>query len=114
MDVDNSGQVSLRELRRVLAGETLRTITVEFDQTDCGIIWNLDEDDCVIIKSIEKSSPADGVSELINGLRLLRINSTPIQLYEKKSLQVLQNEFIKLHDDKMELEFLEPLVSKNN
>jgi hypothetical protein len=91
-------------------GDTIRTITVQFDHPDAGIIWNLDEDNCVVIQQIEKNSPADGISELINGLRLLRINNKPITLYDRKSLDTLQNELVKLHEEEMELEFLEPLV----
>lgn len=110
MDVDNSGLVSLRELERVLMGDTLRTIVVEFDHPDSGIIWNLDADECVAIQRIETSSPASRKSELINGLRLLRVNQTPMQLYQSHSLEVLHKELIKVHDDYVDYEFIEPLV----
>jgi hypothetical protein len=111
MDIDNSGLISLRELRRVLTGTTARaTLNVRFEHPDVGIVWNLDQDDCVVIDHIEDKSPATLKTEVINGLMLLRINSCPITPYDRGSLEVLHKELIKIHDDYMELEFVEPLV----
>lgn len=67
MDVDNSGSVSLRELKRVLMGgmEDFRLTMVEnFRNADTGMSYVLDEDNCVIIKSIEPHSPASKVFPL--------------------------------------------------
>jgi len=114
MDLDNSGLISLRELRRVLTGTTARsTLSVHFDHPDVGIIWNLDRDNCVVIESIEAKSPASAHPEVIQGLMLLRVNNTPVTPYDPSSLQVLHKELIELHDDPMELEFVEPLFIIN-
>ena len=111
MDIDNSGLISLRELRRVLTGTTARnTLLVRFEHPDVGIVWNLDQDDCVVIDHIEDKSPASLRTAVINGLMLLRINNCPITPYDRASLEVLHKELIRVHDDYMELEFVEPLV----
>jgi hypothetical protein len=111
MDVDNSGFISLRELRRVLTGHSANNLLLaEFPHPDVGIIWNLDQDDCVCIDFIEDKSPASLNRDLINGLILMRINDTIIPPYESHSLQLLQNELIRIHDHNVEFEFVEPLV----
>jgi hypothetical protein len=112
MDVDNSGFISLRELRRVLTGHSANNLLlVEFSHPDVGIVWNLDHDDCVHIAHIEDKSPASLNRDLINGLILMRINETIIPPYDAQSLQLLQSELIRIHDQPVELEFVEPLVS---
>lgn len=111
MDVDNSGFISLRELRRVLTGHNAHSLLLaKFDHPDVGIIWNLDEDDCVCISHIEDKSPASLNRDLINGLILMRINQTMIPPYDRRSLQLLHDQLIKIHDQDIELEFVEPLV----
>ena len=111
MDVDNSGFISLRELRRVLTGHSAHSLLLaEFPHPDVGIIWNLDHDDCVCIAHIEDKSPASLNPDLINGLILMRINQTTIPPYNRRSLQILQDELIRIHDQDIELEFVEPLV----
>ena len=109
MDVDRSGLVSLRELQRVLCGDTFRTLDAEFDHPDVGIAWSLDSDNCVCISQIEKYSPAAANRNLINGLRLYSINDVKLKMFQKKSLEKLQHEMIKIHDDPVTLKFVEPL-----
>lgn len=112
MDVDNSGFISLRELRRVLTGHSAHSVLLaQFEHPDVGIVWNLDQDDCVSISQIEDKSPASLNRDLTVGLILLRINNLTLEPYNRYSLQLLQNELIRIHDQNIELEFVEPLVS---
>ena len=109
MDADRSGLVSLRELKRILCGDTFRTLDVRFDHPDIGITWSLDNDNCVCIANIEEKSPASHDRTLINNLRLYQINDMKIRQYERRSLEALQHELIKIHDEPIELKFVEPL-----
>ena len=51
MDIDGSGNVDLREIKRVLMSDMERIMEDSFDHADCGIIWGLDEQNCVVIKT---------------------------------------------------------------
>jgi len=112
MDADQSGKISLDELQRVLNGEKLRSITVDFDHPDTGMVWGLDEDDCVVITSIEVGSPAQENAKLLPGLRLKRIDSHEIPLFEKSSLERTLEVLGEIYNQPLQFEFMDPLVGK--
>ena len=65
MDVDGGGSISLRELNRVMMGDSQRYISCDFGHPDTGIIFGLDEENCVIIADIETDSMASKYPFLI-------------------------------------------------
>jgi hypothetical protein len=113
MDIDNSGSVSLRELNRVLMGDVEQFISCEFSHPDTGILWEMDDENCVTIASIENNSPASKFPFLIPKMKLAKINNTIIPQNNEKSLQQVYTELLKLRNGSATLEFLEPALIIN-
>ena len=114
MDIDNSGTISLREIKRVLMGsDIIRTFAESFLSADTGISFKLDEDDCVCIDEIEPGSPAFGKLTLVTGLRVLRVNQQLVPKCDKNSLQIVFRELMRSQDREVEFEFLEPIIIIN-
>lgn len=70
IDVDQSGNVDLREIKRYMTTEIERHMEDRFEHPDCGLVWGLDDDDAVVIRHIEELSPASKKTFLLPGLRL--------------------------------------------
>lgn len=66
--------------------------------------------DCLIIESIEPKSPASAVPEIIHGLRVIRVNDYYFMPNDKNALQDLLQYLLQLHDEKLEIEILEPTL----
>lgn len=113
MDIDGGGSISLREIKRVLMGEAVRFVSCSFDHPDSGLLYELDEENCVVIADIESDSIATKFPFLINRMRLFRINDFKVQLYDARSLQKVYQELVRLGDDPVELDFVEPLIVIN-
>ena len=111
MDIDGSGNVDLREIKRVLMSDMERIMEDSFDHADCGIIWGLDEQNCVVIKSVEKFSPATKRRYLLPGLRLKTINDKEIPLNGgKKSLDLVHKMILRTGpEDPLNMIYYEPL-----
>lgn len=110
MDVDGGGSITLREVNRVLMGESTRFFTVRFDHPDVGITWGVDHENSVVITTIEHNSPASQVASLIIGLKLTSINDRPVLQNGKLSLHDAVLFLLQLHSDPVEFEFLEPTL----
>ena len=110
MDKDLSGKISFQEFREVLLGENIERTYIEFDYADCGIIWELDEDNCVVLKGVEKGSPAESTSQLVRGLKLLQINDELVPQHDPSALEFVTSLLEDIYDDPVSLEFLHPLV----
>ena len=110
MDVDGGGTISLRELKRVLMGDDDRYVTCDFTHPDTGIVWRLDEEDCVCIDSIEQDSSAMLFPFLITRMRIHRINRQKIHLYDPSQLQALYQILLQLGSTPVEIEFVEPII----
>jgi hypothetical protein len=113
MDIDGGGSISLRELSRVLMGEVVRFVSCSFEHPDSGILFGLDEESCVIISEIESDSVALRFPFLITRMRLFRINDFKIRQNDAKYLQKVYQELVKLGDDPVEMDFIEPLIVVN-
>eukprot|EP00981_Chlorochromonas_danica_P014681 scaffold8581_cov181-Ochromonas_danica.AAC.3 len=113
MDVDGGGTVSLRELNRVLMGEVIRFVSADFDHPDTGLVFGLDEENCVVIVTIEERSAASAVPFLIERMRLHAINEKLIKPHNKKSLTFLYEELLRINDDALTLSFDEPILIIN-
>jgi hypothetical protein len=113
MDIDGGGSISLRELNRVLMGEVVRFVSCAFEHPDSGLLFGLDEENCVIVSEIESDSIARKFPFLVTRMRLFRMNDFKVKLYEAKSLQKVYQELVKLGDDPVELDFVEPLIVIN-
>jgi len=110
MDTNAGGSITLREIKRVLTGDTDTTLTARFDHPDTGILWMLDSDSCVAIDRCEQFSPASGNPFLIHGLRIVGINELPIPQGDPNAFTILYNEILRLHDEPCVLEFVEPPI----
>ena len=110
IDTNNAGTITLRELKRCLMGDTFRTFPKDFDHPDTGIIFGLDEDDCVVISGIEPSSPASLDPFLNLGLHLWSINGVLIPPHRKESLILTNKQLVSLFDDAVRFEFVEPIL----
>lgn len=113
MDTDNSGSISLREINKLLMGDVFRSFTIEFDHPDTGIKWGYDSENCVAVTDVEPHSPAEDVTNLIRGLRVLRLNETTIPQHDSRSMELLYQKLISIYQEKTEFEFLEPLFYIN-
>eukprot|EP01038_Epipyxis_sp_PR26KG_P005825 gene5825-8032_t len=113
MDVDHGGSISLREINRMLLGDIDKYLACRFDHPDTGIIWGLDSEKCVIISSIEENSEASKLPYLIKNMKLVKINDLTIQKGNSKSLQLVFQQLLKLSDESVNLEFLEPILIIN-
>jgi hypothetical protein len=100
MDTDGGGSIDLRELKRLLiGGGEAQTFEVTFEHPDSGIVWILDQDNCVCIDHVEVHSPATKELACIKGLRLCRVNDVDIHhAGGDESLQALFAELIHTHD----------------
>ena len=79
IDLDSNGYVTLREIERVLAGTAGEKVLVEsFEESDTGITFELDSEECPVIHSIADQSHAYFRATLVPGLRLLRVNSVEV------------------------------------
>jgi len=110
MDTDLSGKISFPELKRVLNGENFRTMTVEFNHPDCGIVWEIDSDLCVSICKTERGSPASANPIITRGLRLVNINDQPVPQNDASCLSVARTILEDLDHEPVKFDFLEPLV----
>jgi molecular chaperone GrpE (heat shock protein) len=108
MDIDNSGCVSNREVRRLLTGHREKFITFEFDHPDTGIIWGLDKEDNVIVKSVEPFSPASKRVEIVRGFRLRQVNGVMLPQKDKNGLKVLHKELIRAAHGSVIFQVYEP------
>jgi hypothetical protein len=113
MDVDNGGSVTLRELYRVLMGDAIRYVGCEFAHPDSGIVWGLDEESCVSIMDIEDASSALSFPFLILRMRLHSINGQIIPQHDPKSLELVYQLLLQLHEDPVTFEFIEPIIVVN-
>lgn len=109
MDVDNGGSVSLREMKRVLMGDVYKEVTVEFDHPDCGITWTTDDEGYVVVKGIDPVSPAIHQPNVIQKLRLAKINGTEVG-NARNSLQLLFKLIVELDHNPIRLDFIEPAL----
>lgn len=103
----------MRELKRVLMGEAVRYVSADFDHPDTGIVFGLDEEQCVIIVDIEADSAAARFPFLIQKMRLYRINDFQVRLHNEKALNEVLQELLRLHDTELVLEFYEPTIIVN-
>jgi hypothetical protein len=76
-------------------------------------VWGLDEEACVAIAQIEEGSLALNFPFLILRMRLHAINGQEIPLHDPKSLELVYSILLKLHDDPVTLQFLEPMIVIN-
>jgi len=113
MDVDNGGSITLRELYRVLMGDAIRYVSCDFSHPDSGIVWGLDEEACVAIMDIEEGSLALNFPFLILRMRIHSINGTVIPQHDPKSLELVYEQMLRLHEDPVTLEFIEPIIVVN-
>lgn len=114
MDVDNSGCITIRELQRLLMGQFSKTMPLDFDHPDSGIVWGLDKKNNVIVQSIEKESPASKHFDIIPGFKLKKVNSVLLTQENKVGLKELHKELIRSGHGAIHYEFFEPffLISK--
>ena len=110
IDTNSGGCVTLRELKRCLMGDTFRTFSKKFDHPDTGIVFGLDEDDCVVVQAIEPGSPAALDPYMQTGLQLWEINGIKIPPHDSTSLKKTHEELISLYDDPVHFEFVEPVL----
>jgi hypothetical protein len=110
MDADNGGSVSLREVNRVMMGDTIRYVTVTFDHPDTGIVWAVDQDNCVVISSVEPYSIAANEPVLVENMRIVRINDMLLPLSNPNCLSYLYQKLVQTGASPVELEFLEPII----
>ena len=114
MDIDGGGSISLRELNRVMMGDMQRYVTCDFSHPDTGIIFGVDEEQCVMIASIEAESMASKYPFLIPRMRLHRVNANfYVKPYDARSLQAVYQQLLRLHDEPVALEFYEPIIVIN-
>jgi len=113
MDVDNGGSISLRELKRCVMGDISDTLEISFDHPDCGIVWGVDEDNCIIVDRVEENSPASLINFLVPRLRLVKFNGKNVPPHDKSFLQYIYKELFKLIDESITLEFKEPVLIFN-
>lgn len=113
MDVDGGGSISLRELNRVLMGEVIRFVSCDFDHPDTGIVFGLDEENCVAIIDIEPRSAAAAFPFLIERMRLYQIDDIVVKQHDKKSLQAVYEELLRIHDEPLTFSFHEPILIIN-
>lgn len=113
MDVDNGGSISLRELNRVLMGDAERFLTCDFEHPDTGIVWGLDEDNCVVITSIEQHSHAIKFPFLVKKMKLYKIDDAKVPQYNPGALEFVYQELLRHHDEPVSLVFLEPVIIIN-
>jgi Ca2+-binding EF-hand superfamily protein len=113
MDVDSGGSISLRELYRVLMGDATRYVSCDFEHPDSGIVWGLDEENCVAIMSIEEGSLALNFPFLIQRMRLNAINGEVIPQHNPKALDMVYEMLLKLHEDPVTLQFVEAIIVIN-
>ena len=98
IDIDGGGTITIRELKRVMSGSSVRYFSCEFAHPDAGIVWGLDEEQCVCIDVIEHHSLASNDPSLTRHLRIHSINEIVIPLHNPRSLNILHYELIKLHN----------------
>lgn len=113
MDVDGGGSISLRELNRILMGEVIRFVSCDFDHPDTGIVYGLDEENCAAIIEIEAMSSASQFPFLIERMRLHKINDLVIKQHDRKSLDTVYKELLRIHDEPLTLTFHEPVLIIN-
>ena len=113
MDSDNGGSISLREVNRVMMGDSVRYVTMNFEHPDTGVVWALDEDNCVIIASVEPYSLGAAEPILVENMRLVRINNSEIPLHDPRALSLLYRKLVQCDTSPIELEFLEPILILN-
>lgn len=113
MDADHGGSVTLREINRVMMGESVRYVKIQFSHPDTGIIWALDTDKCVVVGSMEPFSLASQEPILVENMRLVRINDTAIPIKNANSLRLVYQTLVQLKNSEVEFEFLEPIIILN-
>jgi hypothetical protein len=95
-------------------GQFSKSMPMDFDHPDTGIIWGLDLRNNVVIKAIEKDSPASKCFDIIPGFKLKMINKEVITQENKVGLKQLHKELIRSGHGAIHYDFFEPffLVSK--
>jgi len=76
-------------------------------------VWGLDEENSVIITSIEAQSLATKFPFLVKKMKLHKIDNVIIPQYKATSLQLVYQELLKHHDEAVTLEFVEPIIIIN-
>ena len=104
IDCDNSGTVDLGEIRRVLLGERLTTVSATFPNSDNGLSFKVDDLGFVAIDKVSEGSPASTKVSLLPGLRMLRVNDLNLEDVEvideeeDKKGKLASQEFIRRED----------------
>ncbi len=89
-----------------MMGDMQRYVTCDFSHPDTGIIFGVDEEQCVMIASIEAESMASKYPFLIPRMRLHRVNANfYVKPYDARSLQAVYQQLLRLHDEPVALEF---------
>ena len=96
-----------------MTGGTERYVTIDFEHPDTGIVWGLDEDNSVAVKSMEAHSSASRQPLLVEHMKLVRINDLKLELKNPHSLTKLYRKLVQLNHTRLELEFLEPIIILN-
>eukprot|EP00605_Chrysophyceae_sp_TOSAG23-4_P000956 GSChrysophyteH1.ASY1.ANO1.1056.1 assembled CDS len=110
IDTSGGGSITLRELKRCLMGDTFRTFSKKFDHPDTGFILGIDEDDCVVIKDIERGSPAAQDPFLSTGLQIWSINGQNIKPNDPNSIHDAYRIILSIFDGDITFEFVEPVI----
>jgi len=113
IDTSGAGSITLRELKRCLMGDTFRTFPKRFAHPDTGFVLGVDEDDCVVIKSIEPGSPASLDAFLSVGLQIWKINGHQIPPNDPLSVKLAYRILMGLHDEPVEFDIVEPILIIN-
>ena len=114
IDIDNKGSISLRKLNRVILGTTTRTFPCKFPHPDTGIVWTIDEDNCVCIEEIEPYSTASKSPMLTQNLRVRKVQDVEIPPMNSSSLSYVRRELVRLGDSELTMHFQEPELVINS
>lgn len=76
-------------------------------------MWDLDEEQCVIISSIEAHSSAVKFPFLVKKMKLHKVDDVIIPQNQASSLQLVYAELLKHHDQPVTFEFIEPIIIIN-
>lgn len=114
IDIDNRGSISLRKLNRVILGSAERLFLCSFPHPDTGIVWTIDEDKCACIGEIEPHSIASKSPILTLNLRVRKVQEVLIPSKDSTSLSQVHRELVRLGENELTMEFLEPAMVVNS